>query len=310
MTVHRPQSVLRLDSETPKSTPARTPRRPLPSSGSKNKGPLVGSWVADPTKPYVVFAGNGKRLILMRPSQSASKAITAPPSSVAASPSTPYATLGRHISLGESENEASETTPMGTDRGDIMMSGLLNGNLGGEILGPPEAFYKFQSINANGVIEEDDEYDYDDDDDEDLLNIADFIDFGDDSSEAEEQDCNNEDEDSEGVALKDPLLSTPATKSPSNSLLEHFDRGVVSSFRRNQNRHTNLLRRPNTNHTLYAIKGGRHIVANAPITPMRKRKASRSVSQMNVTPTNNLKRKLSSAQLQPTNRHKRSKSTV
>ena len=48
------------------------------------------------------------------------------------------------------------------------------------VVGPPEAFYPWRTVDSNGdVVEDDDEYDDDDEDGLDAtLNIRDFIDFG------------------------------------------------------------------------------------------------------------------------------------
>lgn len=191
----------------------------------------------------------------------------------------------------DSENDRSDpssqeqTTTMIGSAANLMMPGLLHGApgmehiLGGSVLGPPEAFYPFKSIDANGMLLDDAEEDDDDDDDdpEDMLNLQDFIDFGDDSDGVDHML-----DDSDSTLLAKPLTDTPS-KTPGMSvqhsssidLIQHFDKGVVASFRRNQTRHQSLLRRPSAT---YGIKGGRQFAANRPINPSKKRQASRSLS--------------------------------
>lgn len=175
---------------------------------------------------------------------------------------------------------------------NVMMPGLLHGApgsehlLGGQVMGPPEAFYPFKSVGPDGqVLEDADEDDDDDDDDDDnLWNVHDFIDFGDGSSDDEKEGG----EDTEvPPSPADPAAAgsnTTATNAGSaHNLLEHFDRGVVTAFRRNQHRHQALLRRPMPSSSLRgggAIKGGRHIAANSPISPLRKHKPSSSFSRI------------------------------
>lgn len=191
----------------------------------------------------------------------------------------------------DSENDRSDpssqeqTTTMIGSAANLMMPGLLHGApgmehiLGGSVLGPPEAFYPFKSIDANGMLLDDEEEDDDDDDDdpEDMLNLQDFIDFGDDSDSVDHML-----DDSDSTLLAKPLTDTPSKtpgmsvqQSSSIDLIQHFDKGVVASFRRNQTRHQSLLRRPSAT---YGIKGGRQFAANRPINPSKKRQASRSLS--------------------------------
>ena len=186
-----------------------------------------------------------------------------------------------------------------------MLPGLLHGApgneflLGGQVLGPPEAFYPFQSVGADGQLQTELDVSDDDDleDDEQMLNVHDFIDFGDGSSIGDNE---NRDEDlatipsgeTSDAGMTSPTefgttsgLEVPASSPsvlPAHRLLDHFDRGVVTSFRRNQSRHTMLLKSPIRGPMSVAcptvgsgaIKGGRFAAANNPITPRRKRKMS------------------------------------
>lgn len=163
------------------------------------------------------------------------------------------------------------------------MDSLFRGNA----LGPPEAFYPFVSVAANGVITQDDpSSSFDDDDiDDDEWNIGDIIDFGDETSDEE---CPGEEEDSSESPTD--MSSTPLRPTTAGSedqvhpLLNHLDRGLVGAFRRNQSRHQLLTRNvasreslafsgPFGEGTLRGIKGGRLAAVNTPITPPRKSKS-------------------------------------
>ncbi|MCJ1250974.1 hypothetical protein MMC30_008204 [Trapelia coarctata] len=331
-TINCPQSVLRINSSTPTRggpipRPASTPiRKPAttPTPASRRHGPSMASWVVDPTKPIAVIDSTGKTMLIYPAPRSVKKSesafISSLSSSATASPRTSMAALAKNFdgAFDDSENDRSDpssqeqTTTMLGSAANLMMPGLLHGApgmehiLGGSVLGPPEAFYPFKSIDANGMLLDDDDEDVDDDDDdpEDMLNIQDFIDFGDDSSDIDDQML----DDSDSTLLAKRLTDTPskapampAQRSSSIDLLQHFDKGVVASFRRNQTRHQSLLRRPSSP---YGIKGGRHFAANTPISPS-KRKASRSLSST-FSPFNGV-----TARRKVANRtHKRSRSAV
>jgi hypothetical protein len=187
-----------------------------------------------------------------------------------------------------------------------MMGGLLHGApggeflLGGQVLGPPEAFYPFRSVGPDGrLLDHDDDNhgdDDDDDDDEQMLNVNDFIDFGDGSSSGDNDDRDDDlatiESSTSDAGMTSPTIWNPPsapetvasspTVTSAQSLLDHFDRGVVTSFRRNQHRHKMLLKSPVRGQMSMAaptvsgsaIKGGRFAAANSPITPKRKRKLS------------------------------------
>lgn len=135
----------------------------------------------------------------------------------------------------------------------------------------------------------DEELDDDDDDDEDLdeaqLDISAFIDFGDeDSDSADNIDGGEAGETNDSMPFPSTLAeSSPLSistqrlptitpkrsrsRSSSQNLLEHFDRGVVSAFRRNQNRHQAVLRRPVAATRVGALKAVRRGV-DAPLMTM------------------------------------------
>lgn len=183
---------------------------------------------------------------------------------------------------------------------DIMLSGVFGAAPGSDFLfgtetvGPPEAFYPFVSIGANGTINDDD-IDYDDEDSQDDLNIADFMDFGDD---ADDTDVEQEDEETDVPATPATSMlamngSTPAQPTPiadtpvprkrntSDAMLQHFDRGVVTAFRNNQNRYRDLSCLP-SDPTIRAsvsrpVRSGKS--AETVMTPLRKRSVSKRTAK-------------------------------
>jgi hypothetical protein len=202
----------------------------------------------------------------------------------------------------EVSNEVFNNNVLGTD---IMLTGIFGsapGNndflFGNQSIGPPEAFYPFVSIGSNGNMNlmDDDEYD-DSEDYEDDLNIADFMDFG---SEGDDTDVEDEYEETDvpatpatsHVALHGstpvqpaPMAETPTSRkrSTSDAMLQHFDRGVVTAFRNNQNRYRDVASLPQDPTARSAIsrpvRSGKS--AEALITPLRKRSKS---NRMNRTP--------------------------
>lgn len=199
---------------------------------------------------------------------------------------------------------------MGTD---IMLTGIFGSApgsdyfFGNESVGPPEAFYPFVSIGSNGnMFENMDEYgDEDSDDFEDDLNITDFMDFG---SDADDTDSDGEDENEDmdsrpvtpatstvaqnGSTPAPPLSSTPVNRKRSTSdvMLEHFDRGVVTAFRNNQNRYRDVASLPSDPAARASVsrpvRSGKS--AEALITPLRKRSRANRVAKSPLKAVSNM----------------------
>jgi hypothetical protein len=295
-TITRTRSVLRrpstssIDGDASNIATFRRAMRPPPS---RRFGPSLCSWVADPSKPIAVIDSTGKRMLIIPARKSVDPSVdsfgfaSSTSTTANTSPQTPFARLHE-----DSDNERSDSSgqgvPIAGSGANLMMGGLLHAPnadfiRGGQILGPPEAFYPFTTMRADGTIEDD----YDEDD-ENLWDVNDLIDFGDGSSS-----------DDEGLGSLFPTSaasSPPAIGSPIESpttdsgkdnvasrMLKHLDRGVVTAFKRDQHRHKLLLDRsqdrlPQPTLTAFernAIKGGRLAAANAPISPIRKHRAGR-----------------------------------
>ncbi|KAF2828496.1 hypothetical protein CC86DRAFT_193921 [Ophiobolus disseminans] len=186
---------------------------------------------------------------------------------------------------------------------DIMLTGIFGsapGNeffFGNESIGPPEAFYPFVSIGNNGNMNPMDDDEYDDSEDfEDDLNITDFMNFG---SEGDDTDVEQDYEETDvpatpatsQVALNGstPAQPTPMTqqhattrkRSTSDAMLQHFDRGVVTAFRNNQNRYRDVASLPQDpaarNAVSRPVRSGKS--AEALITPIRKRSRSNRMTR-------------------------------
>jgi len=178
-----------------------------------------------------------------------------------------------------------EQSPMISNSGNLMMSAMYGpaGNYFGA-LGPPEAFMPFTSISADGTMIQDSISSYDEDDltDDDVLNVEDFLNFGEEDSDDAEVDTQD---DSGGTPADTPSTPAQHTQFPSEDqthpLLSHFDTGVVGAFRRNQNLHQLITRNATTQNSLAfsgpygqgairGIKANRLAAANTSMTPMRK----------------------------------------
>ncbi|KAF2814436.1 uncharacterized protein BDZ99DRAFT_237474 [Mytilinidion resinicola] len=190
------------------------------------------------------------------------------------------------------DSDYSEFVPHSMVPSDIMLSGVFGAapnsiiNFGGQVFGPPEAFYPFVNFDSNGelMIDDDDDSDYSDDD----VDITDLVDFGDDPDEtdaAEEIDVPATPATSmiayAGSTPAQPSSPSHATtpvqhrRNASDAMLEHFDRagGVVTAFRNNQNRFRDFARLPfDPNQRASAsrpVRSGRS--ADTLISPLRKK---------------------------------------
>lgn len=225
-----------------------------------------------------------------------------------------------------------QLSPMISDSANVMLSAMYTPTdqlLGGQALGPPEAFYPFTSISADGTVAQDtSSYDEDDLDELDLWNLEDFVNFGGDTSD-DEPVKEEPGESSDSAAATDAPSSTPRPSTARSDdqihpLLSHFDNGNVGSFRRNQTRHALLSRNTATREslafsgpyrqgTIRGIKGGRLAAANTPITPVRKQKTAKSFGASSpaspLAPTPTKKRRYSDEDIGHPTGHKRNRSS-
>lgn len=187
---------------------------------------------------------------------------------------------------------------------DIMLTGIFGSAPGSDYffnndnVGPPEAFFPFVSLGSNGSMDAFDEDDFESEDYEDDLNIGDFMDFGDDSDNSDMEDDGEETDapttpgasqtNVVGSVQATPIEETPSNRKRTTSdvMLEHFDRGVVTAFRSNQNRYRDVASLPSDptarNAVSRPVRSGKS--ADALITPLRKRSKSNRMAKSPMAP--------------------------
>lgn len=249
----------------------------------------------DRSKAIAVTNPTTKKLTFYRPRTSVVSWVSsngAQDSSASTANNSPRTSLAQ---FNASDSEVSNEVFSNPFTTDIMLTGIFGSAptndyfFGTESIGPPEAFYPFVSIGANGaVMDEDDEEDEDYEDD---LNITDFMDFG---SDADATDVEQEDDETDVPATpatsmaaingSTPAEPTPMAQTPGNgtdAMLHHFDRGVVTAFRNNQNRYRDIARLPSDPTTRASVsrpvRSGKS--AETLMTPLRKRSVSKRAAK-------------------------------
>ena len=182
-TITHPRSILRRDSSASLGTPADDKTDPTP----RRRGPVMGSFVPDPNKPVALVDRTGKHLVII-PAYASSRhdwLESASNSISGTANNSPRATTMQLIDESDTDALASpnqnDFSPMLASGANLMMTALGNDiTPGGQVMGPPEAFYPSQDLAIDSSFEDDD-----DEDPESALNVDDFIDFGDGSSDDE-----------------------------------------------------------------------------------------------------------------------------
>ncbi|CAG8354190.1 unnamed protein product [Penicillium salamii] len=290
-TITHPRSLLRRDSSDSLAPTGDDKSETIP----RRRGPIMGTFTTDPHKPVALVDCTGKHLVII-PAYASSRhdwldsAANSMPGTANTSPR--QTTL--HL-VDESDTDAlaspnqTDFSPMLASSANLMMTALGNDlTPGGQVMGPPEAFYPSQDFTIDSSFEEDD-----DEDPESALNVDDFIDFGNGSSD-EDEDSNSNHHFQESAqaspttapSAKSMGTPTPTRKSesqPANNeerFLNHLDKGIVTAFRRNHNRYQALLRLPQHREFMPANSPARpasvfrHAKTNDQRTPTRKRKSN------------------------------------
>ncbi|PYH87649.1 hypothetical protein BO71DRAFT_175197 [Aspergillus ellipticus CBS 707.79] len=287
-TITHPRSILRRDSS---ASLAPTPDEKS-EPATRRRGPIMGTFVADPHKPVALVDCTGKHLVII-PAYASSRhdwLESATNSVCGTAHNSPRATTMHLIDESDTDALASpnhlDMSPMLASSANLMMTALGNDIApGGQVMGPPEAFYPSREFAIDSSFEDDDE-----DDPESALNVDDFIDFGDGSSDDEMDKAFAEE------ALMSPMAAhsmqaatgTPTPNrggetqqaSSAERFLNHLDRGIVTAFRRNHNRYQALLRLPQHREFMPANSPSRpasvfrHARHADQRTPTRKRKAN------------------------------------
>jgi len=204
-----------------------------------------------------------------------------------------------------------EISPMLSNSANLMMSAMTPAHPlfdGGDVLGPPEAFFPFTSISANGEISQDSPSSFDDDDMDEVAmwNMDEFLNLP--GVEA------GEDED-DSSPTDDPTSTPRPTTLTSEDQPQFLDSTLVGSWRSDKERHNQMIRNnatedslrfssPHLHTTIKGIKEGRLANAVIPMTPMRKQKRFEMPIDSSPLATHMNKRKFSGEQ----SGHKRSKS--
>ncbi|GES61877.1 hypothetical protein ATEIFO6365_0011039400 [Aspergillus terreus] len=288
-TITHPRSILRRDSSA-SLAPAADDKS---DSTSRRRGPIMGTFVADPHKPVALVDCTGKHLVII-PAYASSRhdwLESATNSVCGTANNSPRATTMHLIDESDTDALASpnhaDLSPMLASSANLMMTALGNDIApGGQVMGPPEAFYPSREFAIDSSFEDDD----DEEDPEASLNVDDFIDFGNGSSDDDMDKPFDEESLTSPMAAPMPT-ATSGTPTPNRGgeshqansaerFLNHLDRGIVTAFRRNHNRYQALLRLPQHREFMPANSPSRpasvfrHARHADQRTPTRKRKAS------------------------------------
>lgn len=306
----RPQSLLRQPSLSSLERECQVPATPA-AKGSfgfpgtpagYRRGPRMGTWTVDSTKPCAVIDSTGENMIICpatRPSKpdnmpvsianttistaNASPIVSQPPLATAPDdngidPSgfSSQASMYEYNDpvLGPGSDMVAASAPLSTGHSrQPSKDDLFSGS---SVFLPMDAMGNVSSL--FGVEDLND----DEDDDDALLNIDDFIDFGDDSSDDGDQAVGDDSALTSPVTAGGPgpvQLKTPSPDT-SDDLMKHLDKHIVSAFRRGQPHQQPQSRPRHGNMPLksYALKGGRQAAVNCPSGPQKKRKMSGNFS--------------------------------
>ena len=268
------------------SRAASTPSTPRPSTPGTGRGPQIGTFAKDPSRATITNDSVAKRTRIEPPRnppekdkafwEKAKKANLTPYGSRRNS----YITVPSPTSDGMPQRPFTAQSTLGT---------MFNGNL--DLLRnnpattrepaftPPTLSNAQLSFSATTVTA-------DSNDDNVDINMQDFIEMSDSDSEDERPVLSHLDSPSESEAYISSQTMGMANASP--GLLDHFElnRGLVGSFRRNQQstKHfSSLASHPAKRasaHEYNALQKGRRGAANTPMTPARKKRASQDLTQI------------------------------
>lgn len=257
-TVNRPEKLLRRNSlassqswmmPPPAFIPTKRGGRNLPG---RRAGPRMGSFTANPAKPYAILATTSAEIVVVQAGNTARKFTPTLESSVSSanvSPrvkqSTTYYVYGSNVDIINASKGGASDHQSESDCCDVDYTypELLPGS-------PAEIIADF--MRTGGLFPEDEQ----EESPGVCFDMAEYLDLG--------QSSDDKEDDDESELGRSHLLDT----------------NVVSSFRRNQNRHESLLRRPyvaaSTN-GLNGIKCGSQAATKTLLGPLRMHRHSRSL---------------------------------
>jgi hypothetical protein len=251
----------------------------------------MGSWTVDRTKPFAMIDSTGDNMVIVpakRPARAGDFSIS---STANTSPTTSQPWLASAIDeTGIDYSDFSfHDDPMLASEPDVMPSTLPltapSSQIQDQAFASSSDFFPMDAIGDVNAVYAVDDQDDDGDDDEGMLNVNDFIDFGVSTDDEGDGDQGLP----ENASLPSPASTSPLGtganpqyKTPSSGrnsaqhLLKHFDKGMISAFRRGQSHHQAQLRRPQSGSSLnsQAFKGGRHAAAHNSLSSQKKRKLS------------------------------------
>ena len=292
--MHQPSlSSVNFHSQGTSSTVSNSFKIPT-TPATRRRGPRMGSWVADRTKPFAMIDCTGDNMVIV-PAKHQATAISPlmPWDTGMASTANRYSRLSQPTwAMDDSEVDLTDfsafaTDPMLASEPDVLPSTLLptapSSQVHDQTLASTSVFMPMDSVGDFGSMFPADDQHMDEDDDEDLLKVEDFIDFGvsSDDEAAEEREL------AMTTSLPTPASTSPGarrqsqiTTSPTYDLLKHLDKGLVGSFRRSQPFNQAHLRRPQSGLSLssHAFKGGRVAAGDNSLSAQKKRKLSDALS--------------------------------
>jgi hypothetical protein len=279
-TISRPRAHLHR-----KSPPSPRVIEPGPDSRNRRrKGPVMGTFVADSTKPYATYDHRTHSILIEFP-RSTRNSLANNISSTSTSP---------NVSFQGADLFGNMPSLFPAASADVMMSGIFGAppgqrleqdgswvwnttDLFGGQVGLPESFYPAIALGADGAPLADTEgvYSTEEEEDETDMDIHAFIDM----SELPSEDDGVPQlpiEESETTDAQEAIGTTGRARRASQ-LLEHFDRnaGTVSAFKNHHDRFRRVSRLPQDASLIATpLKTGK--TAEDLMSPMRKRKSKTS----------------------------------
>ena len=300
----KPQSLLRqpslssLDNDSQISSSAAPSPFKVPAAPVRHsRGPRMGSWTVDRTKPFAVIDATGDNMVIVPAKRPATDGGMSRHSDLGMANTTNTSPIATQPTLapaiGDVEIDYSDFSfhadPMLASEPDVMPSTLLptapSSQVPDQTFPSSSVFFPMDDIGDVNAVYAVDDQDDEDDDDEDLLKIEDFIDFGVSSEDEGDEDLDHP----QNMSLPTPVSTSPSgtgahlqsTKpSPENStahhLLKHLDKSKIGAFRRGQPHHQAHLHRAQGGSSLnsHAFKGGRQAAAHSSLSTQKKRKVS------------------------------------
>ncbi|KAF2457927.1 hypothetical protein BDY21DRAFT_363521 [Lineolata rhizophorae] len=293
--ISKPSSVLRRRSSAAgeESCPMpQTLRKPARASKAP-KGPVLGEFIINPKKSFVLIDKSATRIVRyppMTPRRSSSQMWD--DTTAQNSPASLF------LAGDESDSSHMSNAAFGVD---VMLGSFFAGSrpaggdfVLGQAIGPPEAFFPFYNFNSDGSFVPEDEVMVEDDTEGETLDLDDFLNLGDatttSAADADSADVDDADDTDVRVTPATSMLAQPsstpcysvdnsvADNEITHNLLDHFDRTPIGAFRANQDRSRGLAglhQHPAVRASASRpLRVGRD--ADALITPLRRRKGSRS----------------------------------